>query len=109
MAGRIVGASLVPSPEQRNTEDEKAAINARKSAGERWPDEPSKAMKKDVDARWTLKIGGKVRYRTYGTSLPMIATPVFGYKSHIGINKRFGFMRPSLKVARQLAFDKPTA
>jgi IS5 family transposase len=93
MSGQIVDASLVPAPKQRNTEDEKAAIKAGKSAGEIWPDEPNKAAQKDVDARWTLKIGGKVRYRADGTPLPMIATPVFGYKSHISIDRRFGFIR----------------
>jgi IS5 family transposase len=93
MSGQIVDASLVPAPKQRNTEDEKAAIKAGKSAGETWPDEPAKAAQKDVDARWTLKIGGKVRHRPDGTPLPMIATPVFGYKSHISIDRRFGFIR----------------
>jgi len=93
MAGQIVDASLVPAPKQRNTQDEKAAIKAGKSAGEIWPDAPNKAAQKDVDARWTLKIGGKLRYRSDGTPLPMIATPVFGYKSHIRIDRRFGFIR----------------
>ncbi len=95
MAGQIVDASLVPAPKQRNTEGEKAAIKAGKSAREIWPNEPTKAAQKDVDARWTLKIGGKVRYRPDGTPLPMIATPVFGYKSHISIDQRFGFIRES--------------
>ena len=40
-----------------------------------------------------MKIGGKVRYRPDGTPLPMIGTPVFGYKSHISIDRRFGFIR----------------
>jgi len=96
MAGQIVDASLVPAPKQRNTEDEKAAIKAGKSAQEIWPDAPDKAAQKDVDARWTLKIGGKVRHRPDGTALPMIAVPVFGYKSHIGIDRRFGFIRESM-------------
>lgn len=39
------------------------------------------------------KIGGKVRHREDGTPLPMIALPVFGYKSHISIDRRFGFIR----------------
>lgn len=47
-----------------------------KSADEIWPDEPAKAHQKDVDARWTLKIGGKVRYRPDGTPLPPIATRI---------------------------------
>ena len=51
--------------------------------------------RKDTDARWTLKIGGKIRYRPDGTPLPQIALPVFGYKSHIAIDRRFGFIRES--------------
>lgn len=93
MSGQIVDASLVPAPKQRNTDREREAIKAGKSAEEIWPDEPNKAAQKDTDARWTLKIGGKVRYREDGTPLPMIALPVFGYKSHIGIDRRYGFIR----------------
>jgi len=96
MSGQIIDASLVPAPKQRNTEDEKKAIRAGKSAGEIWPDAPNKAAQKDTNARWTLKIGGKVRYRPDGTPLPMIAVPVFGYKSHISIDRRFGFIREAM-------------
>ena len=95
MAGQIVDASLVPAPKQRNTEDEKAAIKAGKSAADIWPDKPNKAAQKDTQARWTLKIGGKIRYRPDGTPLPQIALPVFGYKSHIVIDRRYGFIRES--------------
>lgn len=95
MSGQIVDASLVPAPKQRNTDGEKAAIKAGKTAKEIWPDEPNKAAQKDVDARWTLKIGGKIRYRPDGRPLPQIALPVFGYKSHIAIDRRFGFIRES--------------
>jgi hypothetical protein len=42
MAGQIVDASLVPAPKQRNTDGEKAAIKAGKSAREIWPDEPNR-------------------------------------------------------------------
>ena len=93
MSGQIVDASSVPAPKQRNTEDEKAAIKAGKSADEIWSAEPSKAAQKDTNARWTLKVGGKVRYRPDGTALPMIAIPTFGYKSHIAIDRRHGFIR----------------
>lgn len=93
MSGQIVDASLVPAPKQRNTEEERASVKEGKSANEIWPNEPNKSVQKDVDARWTLKIGGKVRYRPDGTPLPKIATPVFGYKSHISIDRRFGFIR----------------
>ena len=103
MSGQIVDASLVPAPKQRNTDGEKEAIKAGKSAREIWPDEPNKAAQKDVDARWTLKIGGKVRYRPDGTPLPMIAVPVFGYKSHISIDRRFGFIRESAVTSASAA------
>jgi len=93
MSGQIVDASLVPAPKQRNTDAEKEAIKAGKTANEIWPNEPNKAAQKDTDARWTLKIGGKIRYRPDGTPLPQIALPVFGYKSHIAIDRRFGFIR----------------
>jgi len=93
MSGQIVDASLVPAPKQRNSDAEKAAIKDGKAASEIWPDEPNKAAQKDTDARWTLKIGGKIRYRPDGTPLPQIALPVFGYKSHIVIDRRFGFIR----------------
>lgn len=93
MSGQIVDASLVPAPRQRNTGGEREAIKSGKSANDIWPDEPNKAAQKDTDARWTLKVGGKIRYRADGTPLPMIALPVFGYKSHISIDRRFGFIR----------------
>jgi IS5 family transposase len=93
MSGQIVDASLVPAPKQRNTDAEKEAIKAGKTANEIWPNEPNKAAQKDTDARWTLKIGGKIRYRPDGSPLPQIALPVFGYKSHIAIDRRFGFIR----------------
>ena len=75
MSRQIVDASPVPAPKQRDTEEEKAAIKAGKAADEIWPDEPNKAAQKDTNARWTLKIGGKVRHRPDGTPLPMIAIP----------------------------------
>ena len=99
MSGQIVDATLVLAPKQRNTEDEKAAVKAGKPAKEIWPDNPNKAVQKDVDARWTLKVGSKIRYRSDGTPLPMIATPTFGYKSHISIDRRFGFIRKSVTTS----------
>lgn len=92
MSGQIIDASLVPAPEQRRTDDERQAITEGKSAQDICPDDPAKAAQKDTDARWTLKIGGKVRYKN-GKPLPMIALPMFGYKSHISIDRRYGFIR----------------
>jgi len=93
MGGQIVDASLIPAPKQRNTEDEKQAVKDGKSAVEIWPNDPNKACQKDTDARWTLKVGGKIRFRPDGKPYPQIATPTFGYKSHISIDKAFGFIR----------------
>ncbi len=92
MSGQIVDASLVAAPRQRNTEDEKAAIRAGKTAAEVWADKPAKAAQKDTDARWTVKTSkGKVRID--GTARRDIAIPAFGYKSHISIDRRHGFIR----------------
>ena len=74
-----------------------------KSAKEIWPDEPNKAARKDVDARWTPEIGGKVRHRPDGTPLPMAAVPVFGCKSHISIDRPFGFIRENAVTAASAA------
>ena len=104
MSGQIVDASLIPAPKQRNTDAEKEAIKSGKKAKQIWPDKPNKAVQKDTDARWTVKVGGKIRYRPDGTPLPQIATPVFGYKSHISIDRRYGFIRGS-KVTSAAAPD----
>lgn len=55
MSGQILDATLVAAPRQRNTEGEKAAIKAGKTAADIWPEKPAKARQKDVDARWTMK------------------------------------------------------
>ena len=91
--GQIADARLVPAPKQRNNEEERTAIKVDKAAKQIWRGKPNKAHQKVVDARCTVKIGGKIRYRPDGTPLPQIATPVFGYKSHISIDRRFGFIR----------------
>ncbi|WP_197703968.1 hypothetical protein [Cohaesibacter sp. ES.047] len=92
MSGQILDATLVPVPKQRNTDGEKEAIKEGKTAKEIWPDQPNKVAQKDTSVLWTLKVGGKVRYRPDGMPLPQIALPVFGYKSHISIDRKFGFL-----------------
>ena len=66
MSGQIVDAKVVPAPKQRNTDGEREAIKAGKSAREIWPDEPDKAAQKDTSARWTLKVGSKQRFVSSG-------------------------------------------
>ncbi len=117
MGGQIVDATLVAAPRQRNTDDEKAAIKQGKSADEIWPDEPSKAAQKDVDARWTVKFS-KAKPKPDGTKQIDIAIPTFGYKNHIVIDRRFGFIRSFAvtdaakhdgKVLRQIVGRENTA
>ena len=57
MSGQIVDATLVAAPRQRNTEAEKAAIKAGKTAAEIWPEKPAKARQKDRHGR------GRARWR----------------------------------------------
>ncbi len=103
MGGQIVDATLVAAPRQRNTEAEKAAIKQGKTAEEIWPDKPAKARQKDVDARWTVKFS-KAKPAADGTPQADIAIPVFGYKSHISIDRRHGIIRRS-KVTDAAAHD----
>jgi transposase, IS5 family len=95
MGGQIVDATLVAAPKQRNTQEEKDAIKAGKTADEVWPDKPAKAAQKDVDARWTVKFA-KARIAANGKPQIDIAIPSFGYKNHIAIDQRFGFIRKSV-------------
>lgn len=104
MGGQIIDASLIAAPKQRNTDAEKEAIKAGKSAEEIWPDEPNKARQKDVNARWTVKQGKTPMPGPDGKTPPAISIPVFGYKDHIGIDRRHGFIRTS-KVTDAAAHD----
>jgi IS5 family transposase len=103
MSGQIVDATLVAAPRQRNTEGEKTAIKAGRLATEIWPCQPAKARQKDVDARWTLKVS-KAKPAEGGAPRVDIAIPVFGYKSHISIDRRHGIIRRG-KVTDAAAHD----
>jgi IS5 family transposase len=92
MGGQIVDASLISAPRQRNTQAEKEAIRAGKTAHQIWPNHLHKAAQKDTDARWTVKIT-KPKDPSAARSAPELAVPVFGYKSHVVIDRRFGFIR----------------
>lgn len=103
MSGQIVDATLVAAPRQRNTDAEKAALKAGKKAGEIWPGKPARARQKDTDARWTVKFS-KAKPAADGTPQTDIAVPVFGYKSHISIDRRHGIIRRG-KVTDAAAHD----
>jgi IS5 family transposase len=91
MGGRIVDASIVAAPKQRNTEAEKAAIKAGRIP-EGWAERPAKLRQKDRDARWTVKFG-KAKPREDGAPQVDIAVPAFGYRNHVGIDRRHGLIR----------------
>jgi hypothetical protein len=57
-----------------------------------WAAKPARLAQKDRDARWTLKPGRRKKDAD-GKLLAEIATLMFGYKSHIGIDQRHGFIR----------------
>jgi IS5 family transposase len=91
MGGQIIDASIVAAPRQRMTHEERRIV---KGGGipQDWKAKPAKLARKDRDARWTLKRGRRKR-RPDGTLMAEIATPVFGYKSHLGTDRRHGFIR----------------
>lgn len=66
-AGKIVDASFVEAPRQRNTREENKHIKETGTAPQEWRKKPHKLAQKDVDARWTKKND----------------TVFYGYKNHI--------------------------
>ena len=64
--GKMVDASFVEVPRQRNKKEENEKIKAG-DGDELWNDKPKKKRQKDIDARWTQKGGEKF----------------YGYKDHI--------------------------
>lgn len=91
MGGQIIDATLVAAPRQRNSDGEKSAIKAGEIP-EAWKDKPAKLRQKDRDARWTVKFS-KAKPRQDGAPQIDIAIPVFGYKSHVSIDRRHGVIR----------------
>jgi len=65
--GKMVDASFVEAPRQRNTREENKHIKETGTAPQDWRVKPHKLSQKDVDARWTKKNN----------------TVFYGYKNHI--------------------------
>jgi IS5 family transposase len=65
--GKMVDASFVEAPRQRNTREENKHIKETGTAPENWKEKPHKFRQKDVDARWTKKNN----------------TTYYGYKNHV--------------------------
>jgi IS5 family transposase len=92
MGGHIVDATIVAAPKQRNTDGEKADIKAG-MVPQAWKDKPAKLAQKDRDARWTVKYS-KAKQKPDGSKHAIdIAVPAFGFKNHVGIDRRHGLIR----------------
>jgi hypothetical protein len=93
--GQIIDAGVVPAPRQRNTQEEKTAIREGRVPSA-WQEKSAKVRQKDRDARWTVKYSrAKVKNGADLTAFKPIdlAIPMFGYKSHIGIDRTHGLIR----------------
>lgn len=91
MGGQIIDASIVAAPKQRNSEGGKAEIRAGRIP-QAWKDRPAKLAQKDRDARWTVKFS-KAKPSDDGSPRIDLAVPAFGYKNHVGIDRRHGLIR----------------
>jgi IS5 family transposase len=91
MGGQIIDASIIAAPKQRNTEGEKTEIRAGRIP-QAWKDKPAKLAQKDRDARWTVK-WSKAKPAADGSHRVDLAVPAFGYKNHVGIDRRHGLIR----------------
>lgn len=65
--GKMVDASFVEAPRQRNTREENKHIKETGTAPDAWKEKPHKLCQKDTDARWTKKNN----------------TVFYGYKNHV--------------------------
>ena len=70
--GKIIDASFVESPRQRNSREENKHIKEIGSSPEQWEEKPNKKGQKDIDARWTKK-----NNQNY-----------FGYKDHAKVDDK---------------------
>jgi len=87
MGGQIVDATIIQAPRQRMKKDEKEQIKAGEIPQE-WKEKPQKLRQKDRDARWMVKYS-----KARSDKEVNLGIPLFGYKNHISIDKRFGFIR----------------
>ena len=96
--GKIIDATFVEAPRQRNTRGENAIIKEGKG-DTLWNDNPHKKSHKDIDARWTKKRG-----ETH-----------YGYKGHAKVDRKTKFIESihttdasvhDSNVIKQLITDK---
>ena len=90
-SGQIIDASIVAAPKQHNSDGEKRDIREGRVPPQ-WAKKPAKLRQKDRDARWTIK-STKAKPSEEGASRVDLAIPAFGYKNHIGIDRRHRLIR----------------
>jgi IS5 family transposase len=93
MGGQIVDATVVQARRPRLNKDEKATVKGG-AVPEGWS--KAKRAQMDTDGRWTLKRGRKrsaERSEPHERNRSKLVIPVFGYKNHLGIDRRHGFIR----------------
>jgi transposase, IS5 family len=91
MSGQIIDATIVAAPKQRNTDGEKREIKEGRIPAE-WATRPAKLRQKDRDARWRVKYT-KAKPSKDGAPRVDLAIPAFGYKNHVGIDRRHRLIR----------------
>lgn len=102
--GRILDATAVQARPARLTAWEKAVVRGGETPSG-WS--PARRAQIDLDARWTLQRGRKRPPPEDGTNKRQqveTAVPIFGYESHVGIERRHGLIR-SWTVTHAAAHD----
>ncbi|MBA3583330.1 MAG: IS5 family transposase, partial [Gemmatimonadetes bacterium] len=92
MGGQIIDATVVAAPKQRNTEDEKRALREGllgELCGPRCPG----LGNSDGLALEYFTVQRASRSSADGAKRVDIAVPMFGYKNHVGIDRRHGLIR----------------
>jgi transposase, IS5 family len=93
MGGQIVDATVIQARRPRLTRGEKATI---KGGGVPAGWSKAKRAQMDTEGRWTLKRGRRRSADRSGLqerTETELVIPVFGYKNHLGIDRRHGFIR----------------
>ena len=85
--GKIIDASFVEAPRQRNTREENERIKSG-DGKDLWNDKPHKKCHKDTDARWTKKRGEKhYGYKLHAKASTALTCLVYNIFRYVQINK----------------------
>ena len=90
--GKIIDASFVSVPRQRNRKEENEKIKSGEGSS-LWNDNPYKKRQKDIDARWTEKGGEKF----------------YGYKDHAKIDSKSKLIDTCEVTSAEVHDSQPTA